>query len=615
MRLVAFLHTAILSLLLAAPALGDVAPEPKRLPDAPLVVDLAAKGRAPGHAGGQLRMILPREKDIRLMNVWGYARLVGYNEKLELVPDILQSFEVSENRVFTFHLRPGHKWSDGAPFTSEDFRYFWEDVATNKELSPGGPPVELLAGGELPTVEIIDAATVRYTWAKPNPGFLFALAQSREPFIYRPAHYLKRFHVKYGDAADIAKLVEAAKASGWARLHNQQDSMYNADNPDLPTLQPWKVTTASPSQRFIFARNTYFHRVDSAGVQLPYIDEVAVAIADGGLITAKTAAGESDLQLRGLNFNDITSLKGSEGRSGFKTLLWPVAKASQLALYPNLNATDPVWRTLMRDRRFRLAMSLGINRTDINKALFFGLATEGNNTVLPLSPLYSEERVKRNAVLNLVEANRLLDEIGLNRGAGGLRMLSDGRPLEIIVEITGESTEESDILSLIAENWRPLGIKLVIKPSERSALRNRAYAGEAVMTATWGWDNGIPTPDMSPEELAPVRQETLCWPKWGQYFATRGQSGEAPDMPEAKELMQLYEEWLVAQLPQDRVRIWSRMLDIHADQLFAIGTVSGVAQPIAVSKALRNVPEKGVFSWDPGAQIGMYRMDEFWLDR
>ena len=588
----------------------------ERLPTHPLVVDLSAKGRLPGHTGGQLRILLPREKDIRLMTVWGYARLVGYNEKLELVPDLVEAFENDANKVFTFHLRPGHKWSDGAPFTTEDFRYFWEDIASNKDLSPGGPPVELLASGELPKVEIVDELTIRYSWAIPNPGFLHALAQSREPFIYRPAHYLKRFHQKYGDAAEIARLVKETQASGWARLHNQLDSMYDNDNVEMPSLQPWIITTPSPTQRYVFKRNPFFHRVDSNGVQLPYIDEVVASIADGGLITAKTAAGESDLQVRGLNFNDITSLRGAEGRSGFKIVLWPVAKASQLAIYPNLNANDAGWRELMRDLRFRKALSLAINRNGINKALFFGLATEGNNTVLSLSPLYSEERVKRNATFDIAAANLLLDEIGtLGKSVDNVRTMKDGRALELVIETAGESIEETDILRLIAGDWRQIGIKVSVKASDRDNLRSRAYSGEAVMTASSGWDNGIPTPDMSPEELAPVRQETLCWPKWGQHYWTHGQSGEAIDMPEAQELMGLYDAWMKAATTEERSQIWTRMLEIHADQLFVIGTVSGVTQPIAVSNALRNVPEKGVFSWDPGAQFGMYRMDEFWLDR
>ena len=114
-----------------------------RVPGEPFVVDLKAKGRETGRQGGILRILLSKEKDVRLLNTWGYARLVAWTPKLELKPDLLKSVEVKDGRVFTFKLRAAHKWSDGKAFTSDDFRYFWEDVASNKELNPGGPPVEL----------------------------------------------------------------------------------------------------------------------------------------------------------------------------------------------------------------------------------------------------------------------------------------------------------------------------------------------------------------------------------------------------------------------------------------------------------------------------------------
>ncbi|MBL9097149.1 MAG: ABC transporter substrate-binding protein [Alphaproteobacteria bacterium] len=584
------------------------------LPSEPLVVDLKASGRQPGKRGGVLRMLMSKEKDVRLLNTWGYARLVGWTSKLELKPDILKAIEVKDGRVFTMRLRAGHKWSDGAPFTSEDFRYFWQDVASNKELNPGGPPVELMNGGELPKVEIVDALTVRYSWSKPNARFLASLAQAREPYIYRPAHYLKQFHAKYADKAALAKMVAAEKVRAWAQLHNQMDAIDDNDNPAMPTLQPWFVTTAMPANRFVFKRNPYFHRVDAAGVQLPYVDAIEVAITDAGLVSAKTAAGDSDLQARGLSFGDITVLKANEGKGRYKVLAWPIAKGSHLALYPNLNANDAGWRALMRDVRFRRALSLGIDRADINKALFFGLATEGNNTVLKGSPLFKPSYVSANATYDPKAANALLDEIGLKaRNAEGTRLMADKRPLELVVDTAGEAKEETDVLQLIAQHYKAVGIKLVVKPSDRTLMRNRAYAGDAVMTARSGWDTGIPTADTSPDELAPTRQDNLIWPKWGNHYETNGKLGEAPDVAAAQELLKLDQAWNAAKNAAERAAIWDKMLAIHADQQFIIGTVSGVMQPIAVRTTLKNVPEKGVFSWDPGAQFGMYRMDEFWF--
>jgi len=584
------------------------------LPSEPLVVDLKAAGRLPGKRGGTLRMLMSKEKDVRLLNTWGYARLVGWTSKLELKPDLLKAIEVKDGRIFTMRLRAGHKWSDGAPFTAEDFRYFWEDVATNKDLAPAGPPADLLNGGELPKVEIVDALTVRYTWSKPNSRFLASLAQAREPYIYRPSHYLKQFHEKYADKAVLAKRVAEARVRGWARLHNQMDSIDDNDNPALPTLQPWVATTAMPSNRFVFKRNPYFHRVDAAAVQLPYIDAIEVAITDSGLVAAKTAAGDSDLQARGLSFGDITVLKANQAKGGYKVLAWPIAKGSHVALYPNLNASDAGWRALMRDVKFRRALSLGINRSDINKALFFGLAAEGNNTVLKDSPLFKPAYLTTNASYDAKTANALLDELGLKgRNAEGTRLMADKRPLELVVETAGEAKEETDVLQLIAQHYKAIGIKLVVKPSDRTIMRNRAYAGEAVMTARSGWDTGIPTPDTSPDELAPTRQDNLIWPKWGQYYETNGKVGEAADMPAAQELLKLDAAWSAAKTSAERKAAWDKMLAIHTEQQFIIGTVAGVMQPIAVRNTLKNVPEKGVFSWDPGAQFGMYRMDEFWF--
>ena len=217
-------------------AAGKLPPIQKRLPATPLVAKMDEPGMQPGKQGGTLNTLIGRARDVRLLVVYGYARLVGYDRKLAIVPDILESFEAKDDRVFTFRLRKGHKWSDGQPFTAEDFRYFWEDVANNPELSPTGPQSDLIVEGERPKFEIIDPATVRYTWSRPNRYFLARLAGASPLYIYRPAHFLKKFHKKY--TPKVAESESKAGKRGWASLHNKQDNMYQFDNPDLPTLEP-----------------------------------------------------------------------------------------------------------------------------------------------------------------------------------------------------------------------------------------------------------------------------------------------------------------------------------------------------------------------------------------
>ncbi len=122
----------------------------ERLPKEPAVAELETIGTP----GGELRMLMGGPKDTRMMVVYGYARLVGYTPSLTLKPDILKSIDVEDGRIFTLHLRNGHKWSDGHPFTSEDFRYWFEDVAQNTQLSPSGLPISMLLQGEGPRFEV-----------------------------------------------------------------------------------------------------------------------------------------------------------------------------------------------------------------------------------------------------------------------------------------------------------------------------------------------------------------------------------------------------------------------------------------------------------------------------
>jgi peptide/nickel transport system substrate-binding protein len=589
---------------------GKVPPVAQRMPQTPMVIQAEPGARS----GGDINMLMASARDVRMMVVYGNARLVAYDEKLQLKPDLLEKLEVQEGRIFTLHLRKGHRWSDGHPFTTEDFRYWWEEVANNGELNLSGPPQDMLVDGEPPKIDIIDAQTIRYTWKQPNANFLPSIAGASPMWIFRPAHYLRKFHVKFAEPKALEEAIEKERAGTWARLHNKLDDLYRNENRDLPRLDPWIPISRPPTQRFQFVRNAYYHRVDSNGVQLPYLDRVIMNIASGSLIPLKTGSGEADLQARYLRFDNFTFLKQGAKQYGFDVRLWQTARGSHMALFPNLSVSDPEWRKLLRDVRFRRALSLGIDREEINEVLFLGLAIPANNTVLPASPLFKPEYQKEWAQFDLEKANKLLDEIGLTkRDERGLRTLPDGRPLAIIIETAGENTEETDVLQLVHDSWIKLGIKLYSKPQSRDILRNRVFAGEALMSVWTGLENGVPQPQSSPQELAPTSQVHLHWPKWGQHFETGGRNGEAVDTEWGKRLMELLRKWERSASVEEQAAIWHEMLQINADQMTTIGIVAGVPQPVVVNNKLKNVPQKGIYNWDPGAFFGMYRPDSFFL--
>ncbi|MEM7523512.1 MAG: ABC transporter substrate-binding protein [Pseudomonadota bacterium] len=596
---------------------GFLPPVAERLPDSPLVEPFDRRDAAPGRHGGDLRLVFSRTKDLRLIVAYSYARLVAYDEEFDLQPDILESYEVAEGgRVFTLRLRPGHRWSDGHPFTAEDFRYYWESVATNAVIYPTGPDRELQPNGVLPRFEVLDPLTVRFTWPEPNPFFLPALARSNPLVIYRPAHYLRKFHPDHTPMAQIEKRVAVERKRDWRALHFAKDRMYKNDNPHQPTLYPWRPRNAPPAERVVYERNPFYHKIDANGRQLPYVDRLLVSFADPGLIPTKVGSGDVDLHGRYLAFSDFTALKSAAERSDLAVDLWRSGQGAEIALYPNLNHKDPVWRAALNDVVFRRALSLAIHRWEINEILFFGLGFGVGDYVLPNSPLYDAEQAGRWADFDIDRANRMLDLVGYEaRNADGVRLLPDGRPMEITVEHDGRSPERADALHLIAETWRKIGIVLNQKAMTRDVLKRRIKAGSTLMSADVGMNNGRPTALMPPADLAPMTPARLHWMGWGGWMETGGKLGQPIEDAAAQRLVLGVQDWARAETEDEKAQIWRDMLEIYVDQVFVIGVVSGGRRPIVRKADLRNLPREGLFNWDPGAFFGLYGLDGLWWGR
>jgi peptide/nickel transport system substrate-binding protein len=601
-------------MLAAQVASGVLPPVDKRIPGQPAIVSQFSGNDGPGRHGGDVNMLIANARDTRLMTLYCNARLIVYDDKFRLQPDILDSYEIKEGRIFTLKLRAGHKWSDGEPFTTEDFRYFWEDIANNKELSASGPSVEMLVDGKHPVVEILDETTIRYSWDKPNPYFIESQARAAPLFLFRPAHYLKKFHGKYTSAEEIAKAARGGEGGKWAQIHRRLDVMYNNDNPELPTLNPWKLVTVPPTQRFVYERNAFYYRIDDKGHQLPYFDRIVLTLAAANLVPAKAGLGESDLQCRYLNMRDYTFLRKSAKTSHVDVRLWEQGSGSQLALYPNLNAKDEVWRKLNRDVRFRRALSLAIDRDELNEVIYIGLAKPSNNTIMQRSELFKPEYATKWATYDPKQANRLLDEVGLvKRNDEGIRLLPNGRSATIVVEHSSDVNEDADAISLITDQWKQVGIKLLSKPQSLANFRMRVFSGEAIMTAYAGFVTAVPSVDTSPKEFCPTMQGGLQWSRWGMFIESQGKQGEKCDMNDACALLDELKRWETSTGEASRRQAWARILEVNADQVYSIGTLNGVLQPIVVGPKIRNVPKEGYYAWDPGGYIGLYKPDTFWL--
>ncbi|MCH2314737.1 MAG: ABC transporter substrate-binding protein, partial [SAR202 cluster bacterium] len=231
------------------------------------------------------------------------------------------------------------------------------------------------------------------------------------------------------------------------------------------------------------------------------------------------------------------------------------------------------------------------------------------------SPLFDEKFANRWSQFDLNGANQMLDNLGLvKRNSKGFRLLPNGQPMELTVVFSTEEDEPSDILELVSDTWRKIGIKVLSKPLHREVMRNRIFSGNVQMSIWSGLENGIPNASSSPAELAPTSQQQLQWPMWGQYLETGGKSGQAIDMEVPQKLFELKDAWREARSEGDRIKIWHEMLDTYTSNVFSIGIIASVPQVVLVNSRLQNVPDKAIYNWDPGAHFGIYRPCTFWFD-
>ena len=455
--------------------LGKLPPVEERLPDAPLVVEPVEEI---GRYGGTLNRTYFGTSDAAGWERLTREPLIGWDrEYVQLRPNVARAWEVLEDgRVFVFHLRKGMKWSDGTPFTADDILFWYEDIILNKELNPV-PPSLWSFKGELLQVEKIDDYTVKISFSEPYGWFPYQLAEFGN--IYAPKHYLKQFHINYADQEELERQTREAGFSTWNQLFTDKNSAFN--NPDYPVITAWKVD-ARPSARFVASRNPYYWKVDPEGNQLPYIDRVSQQlISDTELMVMKAISGEIDFQIRHFHnrWLDFPLLMQNAESGKYRVLLWNSDYAGAAVLYFNLNTKNPVLRPLFNDSRFRRALSLAIDRDEINELVFLGAGAPQQPFLTPGSPAYDESTARRYTEYDPARANELLDEIGLTqRDSAGYRLSPDGQPIVINIEVrSGVSQEQVTTAELFADYWSKVGIRAVVKAGEKP-LETRKEAGE-----------------------------------------------------------------------------------------------------------------------------------------
>lgn len=592
--------------LAARVASGELPPVEERVPAEPVVIDpLHGIGTYGGDWTGFMSAPFESAADFqwtRMQNLFGPSPdLQTYD-----VPNIAQSSEWQDDfKALIINLREGLKWSDGAPTTADDFVFWYQDIMLNEELFPT-VRAEFRPGGEVMVVDKLDDYTVRFRFAAPNPTMMVRFGDQiglrrKNGAILAPAHYLKQFHITHNSKAN-----ELAKERGfedWSKLflfefNPEQDA---SPNVNYAWHEPWVQTRIDDAGNKFYERNPYYFKVDSAGQQLPYLDRnVLLLVESQEVVALKTISGEASVSSFALTLQDWPLYKENEERGDYRAHLWDSARM-EMVFHFNHTAQDPVLREIFNDVRFKQAVSLAIDREDINKAVFHGEADQGQATPPPsLNPYVEDWMVNHMAEHDPDRANELLDEMGLQWDAERKwRLRPDGERLSVLYINFRQEGPKWPIAELTKTYLEDIGIEMILKEVTRENNYLMHINNEFEMGGHHYDEGDFPRGWVS-HAMAELQPHRHWAPAWFLWKSTGGAKGEEPP-PEIKELQDLIDQWQVTPLlTAESERLAKEILNRNTNNLYQIGAGGRAPQPVIVKNGLMNVPERDAY-WPEGA--------------
>ncbi len=575
---------------------GELPPLEERLPNEPFVVDVID---GVGTYGGKWR------RAIRGRSAWAFwfyvikQNEVRYNPDItDIVPVLVKDYSMSsDKKSVTFYLREGMKWSDGDLYDADDYAFWWEHVINNKDLSPV-PPNWLVAGGKLAEFTKIDQYTWSLEWDTPYGIFLDRMAQPRfwGPLAL-PSHYLEQFHKDFVSEDDLASLMDDGGFDTWMDLFGNMNT--RELNPELPRMEAWVPLDDNTGALMRFERNPYFWKVDPEGNQLPYIGEIEQQLlqdAEGCLL--KALAGEIDFQYREITGLDNYPLfQKAKDQVGIRTVTAETMHSNIHTVFLNYTTDDPVKRQLYNDLRFRQALSLAIDREQINTLLHKGLSPPAQLAPPAGDPAREESTAKYYTEFDLDRANELLDEIGLKWDNNRQwRRGPDGKKLQFTkIFYVSWPANQAEAQDLIKQTWAKVGIDVINKPIERSLwseqMRTNDYDMSAYATNTGG---GAYLP-IAGDGVFPLDISWYPEPDWGNWLNSDGAAGTEP--PElVKKSYDLYEEYITTAGPDRMIEIEKEAFRLYSTNLWAIGVGDRPAIEVyyVANAKLQNLPQDRV---------------------
>ena len=534
-----------------------------------------------------------------------HVNLVRYSDDLQtVVPNIAKGWEWNDDFTqLTFFLRKGHRWSDGAPFTADDVKFWYDELALDPKIMEK-PKDYVLVGGEPMTVDVIDPQTVRFNLPAPKPGLLSHFATSFAQG-FQPKHFLGQFHPDVN--ADADALAQAAgfenglaviKAyfgnSDWTDtpvpLLNSPDRVANLPADTMPTLES-HITVSDTTEGRHYVANPYFHIVDTQGNQLPYISEQDEIYAnDNEIRILKLINAEADYKSQSLQLPSAPLLLEHQESGDYTIDLRPEITLANVSF--NVTHADLEKRKVFGDLRFRQAMSIALNRDEINEVGFLGQGIPKQYVGFSPSPSFLDPKWESYMIQYDPEAaNSLLDAIGMKDIDGdGMRELPNGEKLILNMQFATQGVA-GEVVELVCQNWSEVGIQCVVKEVTPDEYRS-SQSSNNLDVGSWRKSQPMAIVLGNNELWVPPFENYFghrTGMLWAEYVDSKGASGVKPPsyVIQLIDDINAFQSTMAGTAESDE--LGARMVENMVGNLLFIGLVQAPA-PVYHRNALKNFP-------------------------
>ena len=541
-----------------------------------------------------------------------HVNLVRYADDLQtIVPNVAKSWSWNDDFTeLTMELRAGHKWSDGAPFTSEDVRFWLENLSLDTNIREKAADY-VLAGGEPIAIEIIDDTTFKFVLAAPKPGLLIHFATSyAQPF--QPAHFLGQFHPALNADADTLA-AEYGFESGYEAINFYFGASDWTDTPTPMLRDPEKAATlpyatqptleshiyiADTTEGRRLVANPYFHQVDTTGQQLPYISrQDELYKNDNEVRILALLNGEVDYKAQSVQLPSAPILLENQESGGYTIQLKPTIAFPTFSF--NVTSDDEAKRDVFNNVDFRRAMSVAIDRDAMNEVAFFGQGVPVAYTGFSPVPDFAADFASVGIEFDPDGAKAALDALGMvDTDGDGFRELPNGDQIVLNMQFATQGVA-GEVVELVAQNWADVGVQTAVKEVTPDEYRAAQSANELDVMM---WARGEPV------AVALGTNESFVPPyasffghrtgmRWAEWLDSDGAAGIEPPQF-AKDMIDDIAAFQSA-VPgsPEAAEIGARLAQNFTDNMLFIGTISA-PNPIYVRNGLKNVPEFQTWSYE-----------------